>query len=209
MTISTIANVITFPIGIVCLIISLRAFHVYRLSRNEVLFILGLSMASIAAAAFSSTVGELHIGGTNFNWEWTRAFGSCSGGLFLLLSSMVKSHEQLQMLKRWQIITAIAFIIVILLTPLYPRFASPFIPAGLFSCRIIIYGYACIRYTTLYISKATRFSLIMSAGFLLLAIGFGFNIPGVFQSGLAAVTILGAAIRTIGYISLLLAYSVG
>jgi hypothetical protein len=48
MTISQVANLMSIPIAIVCFSISIRAFYIYNLSRSDMLFVLGLSMASIA-----------------------------------------------------------------------------------------------------------------------------------------------------------------
>ena len=96
--ISQIANLMSIPIGTVCLIISLRAFYVYRLSRSDMLFVLGLAMASISLGTFVGTVGDAHIGGNMFATDWARSFGACGGGLFIFLSSLVKSHDQMRQL---------------------------------------------------------------------------------------------------------------
>src|SRR5437879_5628015 len=207
--ISQIANLMSIPIGTVCLIISLRAFYVYRLSRSDMLFVLGLAMASISLATFVGTVGEAHIGGNTFATDWTRSFGACGGGLFIFLSSLVKSHDQMQQLKRWQVVEMALFLIVILLTPFYPPVPGPQVSLALNACRMIIYTCAFVRYATLYVSKSTRFSLIMSLGFLVLVIGYAFNIPGILQSKLDFMTIIAASVRIIAYVTLLTAYSIG
>lgn len=209
MTISQIANLMSIPIGTVCLIISLRAFYVYRLSRSDMLFVLGLAMATISIATFVGTIGEAHIGGNTFATDWARAFGACCGALFIFLSSVVKSHEQMQQLKRWQVIAAMLFIIVVLFTPMYPPIPSPQVSFALNLCRIIIYSCAFIRYATLYASKSTRFSFIMCIGFLVLVVGYALNIPGIFYSGFAFMTIIAASVRIISYFTLLAAYSIG
>lgn len=209
MTVNQIANLMSIPIGLVCLFISLRAFYIYNLSRSDMVYVLGVSMASIATGIFLGTVGDLHIAGNHFNADWTRAYGSSCGALFIFLSSLVSSQKQMQQLKRWQVLTVVVFVIVILLTPLYPPDKSPPIAILLNSCRIVIYFCAFIRYFTLYTSKGTRFSLIMWLAFLMLAIGFALNIPGAFQANLALITILAATVRITAYLTILLAYSVG
>jgi hypothetical protein len=209
MTISQIANLMTVPIGTVCLFISLRAFYIYNLSRSDMVYVLGLSMAFIATGVFLGAVGDAHIAGNTLNTDWDRAFGSCCGGLFIFLSSLVTSHKQMQQLKRWQVLAVVAFIIVILLTPLYPPTKSPPIAFSLNAGRIIIYTCAFTRYFTLYLAKGTRFSLLMWISFLILVTGFALNIPGIFQNGLALITIIAAIVRITGYLAILVAYSVG
>jgi hypothetical protein len=208
MNVSLAASYIALPISIVCLFITIRAFYIYSLSRSDMLFVLGLSMASISLGTFIGSAGTLHLISSSWNAEWTRAFGACSGGLFIFLSSLVQSQEQLQRLRRWQIATAAVFILVILLTPLYPSFSNPWIPTFLYTCRIIIYTLALIRYVSLYQSKSTPFSFIMCLAFSLLVIGFILNLPGLFQpTHFALLTITGGIVRIFGYSTLLFAYS--
>lgn len=209
MDIKMIANLISFPVGVVCLSISIRAFFLYTKSRSDMIFILGLAMASIACGIFAGNIGEAHLRLFHYNTEWARFVGSSSGALFIFLSSLVKSYSQLQRLRRWQVVFALLFLVVVFLTPLLPPFASPLIPAGLNGVRIIIYGSAFIRYATIYVSKETRFSLMMCVAFMLLVTGFGLNIPQYFSTQVALLTITGAFVRISGYSMLLLAYSVG
>jgi len=209
MSISVIANLMSLPIGIICLLVSIRAFYIYRVSQSDMLLVLAISMASISLSTLLATAITAHIGGTQYNGEFERAFGSCTGGLFIFLSSLVKTSEEMNQLKRWQIVVAGIFIIVALLTPFYPPITNAWETFALNSLRVIIYGCAFLRYALLYTAKSTRFSLLMWVSFLVLVTGFMLNIPGEFQAGLAAVTIVAAGVRIIGYTSLLVAYSVG
>lgn len=206
MTIPQIVNFMSVLIGCVCMFVSLRALYVYWVSRSDMLFVLGLAMLSISVATFSGVLNDYHVGGLSFNSDWTRAFGACCGALFIFLSSMVKSHAQMQSLKRAQFVTWGLFLIVIVCTPLYPPIDSPWISLGLNCCRMVIYSCAFVRYTSLYFSKSTRFSLAMSICFLVLLIGYALNIPGYFQSGLLFVTIIAASVRIVAYFLMLSAY---
>jgi hypothetical protein len=208
MSINAVANFISFPVGIVCLILSIRAFYIYSLSRSELLAVLGLAMGSIATGIFIGNIGEAHLFGITYNTEWARYTGSSSGALFIFLSSLIRSQAQLQRLRRWQILVAIFFLLIIVLTPILPPFASPWIPFGLNSIRIVIYGAAFLRYTGLYLSKGTRFSLIISIGFILLVTGFSLNAPGLLSHNFATLTITGAFVRIAGYSTMSLAYSI-
>ena len=209
MTIGEIANLMSIPIGMVCLYISLRAFYIYNLSRSDMVYVLGLSMASIAVGTFLGTVGDAHVAGNTLNMDWSRAYGACCGGLFIFLSSFMSSHQQMQQLKRWQLLAIVLFVIVVLLTPLYPPTKSPPIAFCLNACRMVIYTSAFIRYFYLYLSKGTRFSLIMWISFLTLITGYALNVPGILQGGLAIVTILAALVRITAYLTILAAYSIG
>ena len=207
---SQIANLMSLPIGLICLIISIRAFYIYHFSQSDMILVLALSMASISAGTLLGSATTAHLGGTSYNGEFARAFGACSGGLFIFLSSLVKTHEEMQQLKRWQIIAAILFIIVAIFTPLYPSISTNvWANFALNSLRIIIYSCAFVRYALLYTTRSTRFSLLMWVSFLVLVTGYALNIPGEFQAGLALVTIIAALVRICAYISLLVAYSIG
>ncbi len=208
MSISLIATLMSVPIAIICLFISLRAFYVYNLSRNDMILVLAMAMAVISSGTFVGLVGELHIGGNTLSTDWARSFAACCGGLFIFLSSLVKSHEQMRQLKRWQVIATGLFIIVVMLTPLYPPIKNPLISLALNGGRMIIYSCAFVRYALLYMSKSTRFSLTMSIAFLVLVIGYALNIPGIFQTQLAIFTIAAAAIRISAFLTLLAAYSI-
>lgn len=206
MTISQISNLMSIPIGAICLGIAIRALYIYRLSLNDMIAVLGFSMLLISMGTFAGTVGDTHLWGNHFNTEWVRAFGACSGGLFIFLSSLVKSHIQMQKLRRWQTVTLMIFIAVVLLTPLYPPVTSPLVTLALNSCRMIVYFCAFTRYLMLYASKATHFSLMMTITFSILLFGYALNIPGILHTGLALVTIIAAGVRIVAYLMLLASY---
>jgi hypothetical protein len=209
MNIQTIANLSLFPIGVVCTINAIRAFYMYTLSRNDILFILGFAMSSIAMAVFMSNIGDAHL--VPYNTQWARYMCSSSGALCIFLSSIVKSHEQLGQLKRGQVILGAMAVMVIALTPILPPFASPLIPATLNNIRTVIYGAALIRYASLYILKESRFSLIMSFAFLLLVTGFILVTPQLLHPDptTATLNIIASFVRVVGYSLLLVAYSFG
>lgn len=209
MTNSQVYNLMALPIALVCLIISLRAFYMYRLTRSDMLFILGLAMATICAGTCVGVISELHIANSQFQPEWARTFCAAGGGSFIFLSSLVRSHEQIQQLKRAQIIVAALCGIVILLTPLYPPVPNTQVAIALACVRMIIYSGALFRYVFLYTRKATRFSLVMSIAFLVLVIGYAFNLPGILDNQFAYFSMIAASIRICAYLTLLVAYSMG
>ncbi len=209
MNIQAIANLSLFPIGVVAIIIAIRAFYIYSLSRSDVLFILGFAMCSIAMAVFMSNIGDAHL--VPYNTQWARYACSSSAALFIFLSSIVKTREQLKQLKRAQMIFAGLCVVVILLTPVLPPFSSPLIPATLNNIRTAIYGAALFRYAYLYLLKKSRFSLIMTCGFLLVVTGFILVTPQLLYPNptTAVLNITGSFIRVFGYSTLLVAYTFG
>jgi uncharacterized membrane protein (DUF485 family) len=58
----------------------------------------------------------------------------------------------------------------------------------------------------LYISKETRFSLVMSIAFLLLGVGFAMVTPQLLDPSFVLITAIGAMVRIIGYGTLVFAY---
>jgi hypothetical protein len=208
MSISAIADLASLPVGLVCLTLSIRAFYLYAFSRSDVVFVIGFALGSISLAILFGITGEVHF--INWNTDWARYTGSSSGALFIFLSSLVRSHEGMQQLRRWQIVVAMVFVCVVLLTPVLPPFPNPLVPAALNSIRTVLYGAAFIRYASLYAFKGTRFSLIMCIGFLLLVIGFALNTPHLLYPGrFTTMEITGAFVRIFGYSAVALAYSFG
>jgi len=203
----SIANDLLLLVGVVSLVIAIRAFIAYVPSRNDMIFILGLAMASTALGIFCAYVGNMHLGGINFNTHWAWYAGTSSGALFLFLSSLAGSLEQLRLLRRWQVIATTLVLLVVILTPVLPAFSSPMVPAMLNLVRTVLYAGCCIRYAALYLSKETRFSLFMGLGFLALAVGFGMITPQILQPDFAILAILGAIVRVAGYVALLAAYT--
>jgi hypothetical protein len=203
----SIANSLLLLVGIVSLAIAIRAFIAYRSSSNDMIFILGLAMASTALGIFCAYAGNIHLGGIQFNTHWAWYAGTTSGALFLFLSSLVQSMEQLRLLRRWQVIATTLVLLVVILTPVLPAFSSPMIPAILNLVRTTLYVGCCVRYASLYLSKETRFSLFMGLGFLALAVGFGMVTPQILQPDFAILAILGAVVRAAGYTALLAAYT--
>jgi hypothetical protein len=207
MDVQSVANTMFLLLGIVCVILALRAFYVYRLSQSDALFIIGLAMATIALAIFCGYVKDIHLTTANTKWAWYA--GTASGALFLVLNSRVRSVAQFRTLKNRQLFATVLFLIIVLCTPLLPQFANPFIPAALNIFRSLIYIWGFLSYVTIYIAKRTRFALFMGLGFLAIGLGFGTLTPQIFQPSLAVLVIIASSLRIVGYSTLLTAYSIG
>ncbi len=193
-------------LSILCLGISIYVFYKYSLTLSDALFSLGLSMGTISIAIFCGYLNVVHLGNITINIGWVWYAGTSSALCFLFLSSIVASSQQMRLLKRWQIIATILFFVVLFLSPTYPPFPNALTPALLNLARPFFCGLAFFRYVMLYISKETRFSLVMSIGFLLLGIGFAMITPQLLDPSLVLITASGAILRIFGYCTLLYAY---
>ena len=173
-----VANSLSLTLFVVSLFISLRAFYLYIRSRSRRLFILSLSMGMISLTAVAGYAGD-NITSISLNVDWFNYIGQTVSYLFILLSFFSESDSYLRSLIRWQIAVSALLLILLFLAPvLPPEFPDPAITKSILSgsrgliCFIIFFYYAIV-----FMDKETRFSLLMSAAFLLLCIGYSIIIP--------------------------------
>ncbi len=173
-----IANSLSLTLFVVSLFISLRAFYLYTQSRSRRLFILSLSMGMISLTAVAGYAGD-NITSISLNVDWFNYIGQTVSFSFILLSFFSESDSYLRSLMRWQIAASALLLILLFLAPvLPPEFPDPAITKSILSgsrgliCFIIFFYYAIA-----FMDKETRFSLLMSAAFLLLCIGYSIIIP--------------------------------
>ena len=173
-----VANSLSLTLFVVSLFISLRAFYLYTRSRSRRLFILSLSMGMISLTAVAGYAGD-NITSISLNVDWFNYIGQTVSYLFILLSFFSESDSYLRSLIRWQIAASALLLILLFLAPvLPPEFPDPAITKSILSgsrgliCFIIFFYYAIV-----FMDKETRFSLLMSAAFLLLCIGYSIIIP--------------------------------
>jgi hypothetical protein len=199
-------NSFLIVLSVICVGISIYAFYKYSLTLSDALFSLGLSMGTIAIAILCGYLNVVQIGGVTLHVAWIWYAGTSIALCFMFFNSIVTSSEQLRLLKSWQIIATILFLVLLLLTPTFPAFPDALTPALLNLIRPFFCGLAFFRYVMLYISKETRFTLVMSIAFLLLGVGFAMITPQLLDPTLVLVTAIGAILRVIGYSALVLAY---
>ncbi len=199
-------NIFLLVLSILALIIAVFAFYKYSLTLSDSLFSLGLSMGTISIAIFCGYLNVVHLGDVTLNVGWIWYAGTSSALCFMFLNSMVASSEQLRLLKSWQIVATILFLVLLLLSPTFPLFPNALTPALLNLARPFFCTLAFCRYAMLYISKETRFCLVMSFAFLSLGVGFALITPQLLDPSLVVVTVVGACLRILGYSTLLFAY---
>ena len=193
-------------LSILCLAISVYVFYKYSLTMSDALFSLGLSMGTIAIAIFCGYANQLSLWGMTLNVGWLWYAGTSIALCFMFLNSIVTSNEQLHLVKNWHVIVTIVFLVLLLLTPTFPAFPNALTPAFLNLLRPFFCALAFCRYVMLYISKETRFSLVMSIAFLLLGVGFAMVTPQLLDPSFVLITAIGAMVRIIGYGTLVFAY---
>jgi hypothetical protein len=207
MDVLSIANDVFLVLGIVCMILAFRAFYVYALSRNDLLFVIGLAMANIGISVFCGYIQNIHLVTWNTQWAWY--VGTIIGALFLVLGSFMRTPQQLVITKNWLIGLSLLYVVQILFTPILPQFSGPAVPVTLNIIRSVIPLIGFVRYLLLFSGKGTRFTLFMSLGFLLIGAGFGVLTPAIIDSTLAIYLVIGYSLRIVGYSLLLTAYSIG
>ena len=208
MSIPTLTSALLFIFSILCLCTGIYAFRRYSVTQSERLFAVGLSMCITAVGISCGAIDGLRLL-PSFNLGWAWYTGTSLGFFFLFLSSIMKSTEQFQLLKRWGIIAAAVLITVIVLTPVFPPYPNPYVPLSLNACRTIACLLGFLRYVMLYTSKGTRFSLLMCLAFLFITVGYAILVPQLLDPSLAQLTAVGAFIRIIGAGVLFTAFVLG
>jgi hypothetical protein len=208
MNISTLTGILLFIFSVLCLGTGIYAFRRYSLTQSERLFAVGLAMCITAVGIACGALDNLHaLPSLNLGWAWYT--GTSLGFFFLFLSSIMKSAEQFQFLKRWGIIAAAVLITVIVLTPVFPAYPNAYVPLTLNSLRTIACLLGFLRYVMLYTSKGTRFSLLMCLAFLFITVGYAILMPQLLDPTLVQLTAVGAFIRIIGAGVLFTAFVLG
>ena len=196
--------------ALITLLISLRAFSLFDKTRSDMLFIVGLTMAVIGLGGIAGILGDYVITSDAFNTFWFRYIGQIVSYLFIFFISLPHAERHMRALKRWSIIATALLLGLLALTPFVP----PIPGAGLMEILSGTRGVVCLAiclnyYFVMYGKKATRFSFLMCAAFLLIATGIGlytfkFSTPKPLPYDYA-----GDSTRAVGLVLMLAAFFVG
>jgi len=196
--------------AVITLFISLRAFYLYVKERNDILFIVGLSMTVIFVGGVAGLVGDYLLIGRAFNTFWFRYIGQIVSYLFIFFISLPGAERYMRSLKRWNLVASTLLLILLLLTPDLPPIPGVTLTEVLSGAR----GVVCVAvffnyYFVMYAMKATRFSLLMCSAFLLIATGIAvytlkFSVPNPLPYDY-----VGDSIRAVGLMFMLAAFFVG
>jgi hypothetical protein len=205
MNANTYANIRAIVIVIITLFIMLRAFRVYSETRSTRLLILGLTMIMIALTTTADTIGENIT--FRLNSYWFNYFGQTTNFTIFFLSLLSSSEKYLRRLVRWQIVLSVLLLLLLLLGPSMPRsFPSlGVIRAILSSGRSIPCFFIAFYYIAAFFTKETRFSLLMGAGFLIVAFAYYMIFPRYILPPQEAIQTTGDLLRIFGFSTLLAA----
>ena len=199
-----IANILSLTLFFVASIIAIRALFLSVRAQSRRLFILGLSMTIIALTAAAGFAGD-NITSIPLNVDWFNYIGQTVSFLFILLSFINNSDDYQRRLTYVHIAASILLVVLLLLAPvLPPEFPNPSITKSLLSgSRGLICAAIFIYYTSSFMTKESRFSLLMSGAFLLLSIGYFIILPKYFQPN-DTLDHIGDITRIAGLITLLI-----
>ncbi len=189
--------------------VALRAFYLYRKLYTARLLILLLSLILIAVTSISSLVGDNHLFSSSLNTNWFKYLGQSVSFAFIWLSAFQRSEQYLLRLKRCLLISTLLLLLLLLATPLLPPFPDPWTQTALSSLRAVVCLLIFFQYVRFFLTKGTRFSLLMGMAFLLLSFGYYIIFPKYLAPHENLLVTLGDSIRSAGLVLLLIAYFFG
>lgn len=166
-----VSNILAVTLFLVSVFISIRAFHAYGKVQSPRLFILGLSMGVIALTAAADFTAS-NFPSLALNTDWFLFIGQAVSFLFILLSLMSSADEYLSRLMRLHAFASLLTLALLFLSPTLPAISDPLLSTVLGGSRSVICLIICFFYISTFLGKQTRFSLLMSLAFLLLAFGY-------------------------------------
>lgn len=205
-----IPNILSLTLFLIAFFISLRAFYLYVQARSRRLFILGLSMGIISLTAAAGFAGD-NVTSINLNVDWFNYIGQTVSFAFILFSFVRSSDDYLRNLTRWHLLASALLCVLLLLAPILPaEFPNPAVTKTLLSgSRGIICLIIFFYYISAFVTKETRFSLLMSGAFLLLSVGYLIIIPKYSIPNQDLLDQIGDLTRISGLLTLLTAVLLG
>jgi len=198
---SMIPNILAIVLITITTFIAGRSFYLYARIRSPRLFILGLAMAIIALTGLADLASGL-ITSVTLHTDWFLYIGQAVSFLFIFLSLLKGAESYQQGLMRWHIILSLLSLILLftaLILPDIPNGALEFILSG---PRCILCFTVFFSYTAAFMSKQTRFSLLMAAAFFMLSFGYLIIMLQYVVTTSQAFDNLGDVIRMVGLIAL-------
>jgi len=165
-------------------------------------------MAIIACTAAADFVSGI-VTSISLRTDWFLFLGQTVSFLFIFLSLLSSSEQFLRRLVYLQVISSALLLVLLLLAPILPDFPDIATQALLSGSRSVVCFLIFSYYTSAFLSKETRFSLLMGGAFLLLSIGYCLILPKYFLAHQEFYDQLGDGIRILGLIGILVAYISG
>jgi hypothetical protein len=158
-----IHHLLDVSLCLVALFIAERSFDIYARYHQYRLFILGLSMVLVSISAAADYIAS-YVTAITLQTDWFLYIGQSIGFLFILLSLIRSSDSYLRALMRFYIVVFAFLLILLLLSPVLPPMDMSTRTVLGFS-RFVICMLILIAYFSSYVSKPSRFSLLMSISF--------------------------------------------
>jgi hypothetical protein len=158
-----IPHLLDVSLCLVALFIAVRSFDIYARYHQYRLFILGLSMVLVSISAAADYIAS-YVTAITLQTDWFLYVGQSIGFLFILLSLIRSSDSYLRALMRFYIVVFAFLLILLLLSPVLPPMDMSTRTVLGFS-RFVICMLILIAYFSSYVSKPSRFSLLMSISF--------------------------------------------
>lgn len=196
-----IPNVLSIVLSIITAFIAVRAFYLYTRIRSPRLFVLGLAMAIIALTGLADLASNL-ITSVTLHTDWFLYIGQAVSFFFIFLSLLNSAEGYQQGLMRWHIIMSILTLSLLFTALLLPDFPNTGVRVALSSIRCIFCFTIFFSYIAAFMSKQTRFSLLMAAAFLLLSFGYLIIILQYVVTPSVSFDNLGDVIRMVGLVAL-------
>ncbi len=203
-----VQNTLAMVLFFVTLSISIRAFIVYAKADSPRLLILGIAMGVIGLTALADFLSS-NISTITLDTDWFLFLGQSASFLFIALSLFRNTTGYFRILTRTQILITALLICLLLLSPTLPALPSLGLEVVLSSSRILFCLAIFFFYISAYMSKHTRFSLLMGISFLLLTFGYLVLIQKYFSSYGDLLDNTGDFIRIAGLIVLFFTTLVG
>jgi hypothetical protein len=108
----------------------------------------------------------------------------------------------LRRLIRWQVITAVPIVWLLVISPVLPLVSDPWLKAVLIGTRALVCFLTFYSYVALFMKKETRYGFFMMAAFLTLTFGYVAIIPKYFSPHADILSIGGDCLRVIGLLAL-------
>jgi len=146
----TIGNLNIFDVllSIVSFIIALRAFWLYAQIRGSRVLTLGIAMSMFALGSLALIATDTNILSFQFSGSWFTSFAQVSGFVFIWLSSLRGSSDYLRSVLRWQLLTSVLVIFLLLLAPILPNTSDPLLSTVLTTFRGVACFLAFFRYVS-------------------------------------------------------------
>ncbi len=194
---------------IITALISIRAFHHFVKTKNDVLFSVGLSMSVIAVGGICGLLSDTVLTSSLFNTLWFRYIGQTVSYLFIFLIGLPRSEGYIRRLKGWHVLATVLLFGLLIVTPLIPVSSDPVVLTILSGSRSVVCFALVLNYALIFMQKWTRFSFLMSLAFLFITVGIWIYTMEFELPRFVYLDYIGDGIRIVGLVALLIALFAG